>query len=236
MLDIEVVAQAPQAEDRPPVPGFSGWWDASDPVTIQGGLGDSVATWRDKSGFARHLTQATDANRPVTGSWTQNGRNLVWAISRQAVLAGPVPLTTQPFTMFIAAANAATDGVQRTVVTGFGGSGVEWGRIYRPTSNPVSMYAGAVMSSSQLWELRRPRVVAATFNGASSSLRVDGRYVTPGSQGGNGNSAQQSVFGLGINESWYGWIGELIYYDARTLTAGELGRIESYLMRKWGIA
>lgn len=236
-LDPEYVAQAPQAEDRPPVPGFSGWWDASDPDSIQGGIGNSVAEWRDKSGFARHLTQTTDANRPWTGSWNQNGRNVVWTTGKASALRGPVPLTGVPWYVFLAAANTASDAVQRTLMSGFYSAGNEWGRVYRPGSNAISLYAGAVLSSPQLWARDRPRVVMGMFNGASSELRVDGRTFTPGSvAGGGGNSVDQSLFGLGLSESWFGWVGEMITYDARTLTTSEVQRTESYLTRKWGLS
>jgi hypothetical protein len=237
MRGLELVAQAPQAEDRPPVPGFSGWWDASDPGSLQGGLGDRLAAWQDKSGFGRHLTQTTDANRPYTGSWTRNGRNVVWTTGKVSALRGTVPLTAVPWSVFLAAANTAADAVQRTLVSGFYSAGTEWGRVYRPTSNAIALYAGAVLASAQLWVRDRTRVVMGTFNGASSELRVDGRFITTGSvAGGGGNSVDQSLFGLGLSESWYGWVGEMITYDARTLTTSEIQRTESYLTRKWGIA
>lgn len=234
MLDIEVIAQPAQAEDRPPVAGFSAWFDASDPGTIQGG-GTGVSEWRDKSGNGRHLAQATDANRPYTGSWSQNGRNVIWSQGKAAVLSGPVPMVGHPWAVAMAVANTASDAVQRTAMSGFYTAGNEWGRVYRPTSNAISIYSGAVISSPQLWERNRPRVVIAVFDAAQSDIRVDGRTVTFGSTPAVGNSVSQSVFGLGLSESWYGWIGELIYYESRALTTSELERTEQYLVRKWGI-
>jgi len=237
MIDAELLGQIPQAEPRPPIPGFSGWWDAADPGAIQGGIGDTVREWRDKSGAGRHASQGTDSARPFTGSWSRNGRNVIWTTGRAAVLVSSIPLTAFPWAVFMAAGNTASDAVQRTIMSGFYGSGIEWGRVYRPTSNAIALYAGAVLASPRLWERDRPRIVCGIFNGASSSVRVDGRYVTAGNSGvTSANSVQQSMFGLGLSESWFGWIGELIVYDARTLTPSEIERIESYLARKWGIA
>ena len=74
------------------------------------------------------------------------------------------------------------------------------------------------------------------FNGGSSTLNVDSRYLTAGGVGGNGNSTTHGVFGLGLSELWFGWIGELIIYDAVALTGSQVQRTEQYLARKWGLA
>jgi len=237
MLDIEVIAQPAQAEDRPPVEGFTGWWDASNAGSIQGGLGDRVATWRDGSGYGRHLNSPTDATRPQTGSWNQNGRNVLWTHGRTAWMQGPIAWTAQPWVMCLVGSNTETDASQRTFVAGYDGiTGSEWGRVYKPGSRVITMYGSAGLASSRTWETRRPRVVIATFYGASSELRVDGKYANVGNVGAPGTAPNQTVFGLAqANEPWHGWIGELLYYN-RLLTTSELQRTESYLTRKWGIA
>lgn len=52
------------------------WLDAADTSTITES-GGAVSEWRDKSGNARHASQATAGNRPATGSATLNGRNVI---------------------------------------------------------------------------------------------------------------------------------------------------------------
>lgn len=47
------------------------WFDASDNATIT--LGTGVSQWDDKSGNARHVSQATGANQPLHGALTLNG-------------------------------------------------------------------------------------------------------------------------------------------------------------------
>jgi hypothetical protein len=233
-MDPELLAQLPDALPAPPVTGYAGWWDASDLASIsQAGIG--AATWRDKTAAARHFTQATDANRPYTGSRSQAGRNVLWTLGKVTAMQGSVPLTSQPFWVFLVAANLAADAVQRTAFSGYYSAGVEWGRVYRPTSNAIAIYAGGGVTSGAAWEAGRPRVVSALFNGAGSQLNVDGRYSSSGTVGGNGNSTSQGVFGLGLSESWYGWLGELIVYDNRALNAAEVQRVESYLRTKWGL-
>lgn len=52
------------------------WLDASDTSSITSSAG-KVSQWSDKSGNARHFTQATSINQPTTGASTQNGFNVI---------------------------------------------------------------------------------------------------------------------------------------------------------------
>lgn len=52
--------------------GLAAWWDASDAASITLNS-TTVSEWRDKSGNARHLTQATAARQPTYQSSAQNG-------------------------------------------------------------------------------------------------------------------------------------------------------------------
>jgi hypothetical protein len=231
MLDIEVVAQPSQAEERPPVEGFTGWWDASDAGSIQGGLGDRVATWKDKSGGARHLAQATDAQRPYTGSWSQNGRNVIWTHGKAAGMTGNSPQSGQPYSVFTVGAETSGDGTQRDMWIMRVSTGE--GRLYRDGSDSILLYLNATLNSGRKWERRRPHVVTSVVNGASSRIGVDGRYAVTGNLGAQADT-QWEVFRFG-GEQWYGWIGEIVAY-ARLCTASEIALTEAYLIRKWGLA
>ena len=71
------IVAAAKIAGPPPIPttGLAGWWDAADLATITAAAG-AVSEWRDKSGGNFHLTQATAAAKPTTGTATQNGRNV----------------------------------------------------------------------------------------------------------------------------------------------------------------
>jgi len=234
-MEPELLAQLADALPAPPVTGYSGWWDASDLASIQVATGGKVATWKDRTGSGRDATQSVDANRPRTGSWTQNGRNVVWA-SGQTILSGPQPgLTAQPWTVFLVARSDWANATQADAFTVWV-SGNEWGRIYRTAADAIAIYAGGGFSSSQNWQTGRPRVVSAVFNGASSTIGVDGRYTSAGAVPNQGSSPSWSIFSWpnGITENWSGWVGEIIFYP-RQLTAIEIQRVESYLRTKWGL-
>ena len=53
------------------------WLDASDSGTITLDGSNNVSQWDDKSGENNHVTQATPGDRPLTGTRTLNGLNVL---------------------------------------------------------------------------------------------------------------------------------------------------------------
>jgi len=58
------------------IANLKAWYDASDTATITVS-GTAVTQWNDKSANAYNLTQGTAARRPVSGTRTQNGKNMI---------------------------------------------------------------------------------------------------------------------------------------------------------------
>ena len=58
------------------IAGLQAWWDASDSSTITSSS-SAVSQWRDKSGNARHLAQATGSKQPLTATDSINGLNVL---------------------------------------------------------------------------------------------------------------------------------------------------------------
>ena len=58
------------------IANLKAWYDASDTATITVS-GSAVTQWNDKSANAYNLTQGTAARRPVSGTRTQNGKNMI---------------------------------------------------------------------------------------------------------------------------------------------------------------
>ena len=84
------------------------WLDASDSSTIEEN-GGKVSQWDDKSGNNNHLTQATDANQPTTGTRSQNGLNV---LDFNGDYLTKVFAVAQPYTVFAVAKSDAPTGGQ----------------------------------------------------------------------------------------------------------------------------
>jgi hypothetical protein len=89
------------------------WLDASDSNTLYDattggslvGAGGAVARWEDKSGNARHATQATLANRPLRTLGVQGGKDVLAFDGSNDFLATPAFGGTQDCTYFLVTAS-----------------------------------------------------------------------------------------------------------------------------------
>jgi hypothetical protein len=75
ILGIVASSGGPSAPTAP-VAGYRAWYDASDTATITVS-GSNVTQWNDKSANALHLVQATSTKQPLSGTRTQNGKNMI---------------------------------------------------------------------------------------------------------------------------------------------------------------
>ena len=75
------------------------WFDASDAATITDAGAGAVSAWNDKSGNARHVTMATATYRPLTGTRTINGRNVIDFDGVNDALTGTAVDIPQPMTI-----------------------------------------------------------------------------------------------------------------------------------------
>lgn len=90
-----LLAGAPAAAAWTPasLPSLAGWWDASNAGSITASSG-RVSQLNDLSGLGKHMTQATGANQPLTGSHTVNSLNAIFFDgSRQLVSTIPSNFT-----------------------------------------------------------------------------------------------------------------------------------------------
>jgi len=71
-----IVASSKNSFTPASIANLKAWYDASDTATITVS-GSAVTQWNDKSANAYNLTQGTSARRPVSGTRTQNGLNMI---------------------------------------------------------------------------------------------------------------------------------------------------------------
>jgi hypothetical protein len=213
------------------------WYDADDDDTFSFSSGTTVSEWRDKSGWDGHLT-AGFAER----NGTVNGRSTVlFTPASSHYLSGNVGGVLKPFTIFLVAKQANSDGVQRTAA-GFI-SGFRDGRIYKTSGGNIAGFQGSVVAFSSNWgtDLQAP---VATFADGSSRYWVNaGGAGTSTNFGGQVASSWFRVGAYGTNttdgapapsgEHWDGHICEIVVLR-RQPTADELDSWYDYVEAKWG--
>lgn len=208
------------------------WFDAADTATITHVAG-AVSQWNDKSGNARHATQATGANQPTTGTRTVNGRNVLdFDGTNDYLVTAAFTALTQPLTIFLVMKldqTAATRGVGQTHVDGI----VTTNRaVLYDTINPdLRAYAGVALVDG----VPNTNLNCTVFkpNGASSSIWRNGGTPT------TGNAGTHTLTGVTIGcrfeftEFTDAVYCEYLAYDA-ALSNTEINAVGNYLANKWG--
>ena len=210
------------------------WLDAG---TITGlSDGDAVTTWTDLSGNSNSPTQATAGKRPLYKTSIINSLPVVRGDGSDDYLAKTFgSALSQPNTVFI---------VCKWIALGTGDyrfvcdapTGTRHALYRKPAaSSKWGFYAGSLGDTDDAVDTSAHYLVAV-FNGASSSLRLDGVEID------TSNIGTQTMGGaiLFTADALTGTycsnvdIAEYGVYDAG-LSAGNIGLLETYLSAKYGI-
>lgn len=238
----------------PQIPDLTLWLDAADTSTISQS-GGAVDTWFDKSSLDRDYTQSTGANKPTTGSATQNGRNVLVFdggdyLSRGSAYMWNLVQTTG-FTLF--AVVKRTSGDNFTVM----------GEGRTASDTPFARCHVDSTTNNQMWTQRNDgnTLVARTsdlnVNNTSWHVMVWSFTTSPGIPGslimridgvaGTISAADSWLTGtLTLNTNTIGamqrttvvtpltgQIAEIVGYS-RAVTGTETSNVEHYLRQKWG--
>jgi hypothetical protein len=210
------------------------WLDAADTSTITES-GGSVSQWNDKSPNGYHLSQATAANQPTTGTRTLNGLNVVEFVSADWMRTASAVAVAQPF-FILAVAQFDTSGrANPYLLSGRVDVDVLISLVQTddlrlgasPTYPTISTNVG----------LDAPHVLGGLFNGASSVFRLDGATFaqSAGTLALNLLMIGASGSSPATTSAWLdGFIAELVIVG-RSLTNSEIALTESYLNNKWGL-
>ncbi len=210
------------------LPGLELWLDASQIVGLNDG--DPVATWSDLSGNGNHATQATGSKRPLWKTAIVNGRAVVRpdGVDDYLATASASPTLAQPGTVYIVGALAAGGYLIDSV--GGGRNAIT------DQSGLASLFAGNGPIQSSQAVGTTIRIWTATFNGATSILRVNGVQKL------SGDAGSQSQNGFVICARTGGTLGfnagDVCEYIVSSLlhSASDMQRTERYLGAKYGIA
>lgn len=207
------------------IPGLQAWFDAADDTSFIFGAGTKVATWRDKSGFLRHLTQATGTSQPDRNG-TRNGWSTVVFDGTNDRMGGSLVLSL-PLTICTAFKFDNADTADRHLIA------------TNPTGGPTVytsggkwwFYSGLSIDSGVTddsnWNTR-----IDVFNGASSELFLNGASIASGNTGvGSISTISLGCWPSGVN-FWDGEVAEVLIYNS-VLSAQDRALVQSYLQNKW---
>jgi hypothetical protein len=201
------------------------WQDAAG--TIPATAGDPVGRIDDKSGNGNHATQSTPTARPTLQ--TSGGLYyLDFDGVDDALLTTFASAQAQPNSVF---AGFEYDSASGTYV--FDGSPSNRHGLAR-SGTDIFIFAGSVLLSSTS-PANDPAVAGGLFNTTSSVARMNGVDIVSGNAGSNNwggivLGSRDTAAASFLDGRIYGYVGV-----NRTLTAGEIDDVESYLAAKSGV-
>ena len=220
------------AFDPTTIAGLKLWLDASDAATITESSG-AVSQWNDKSGNANHVSQATGSAQPTTGSFTQNGLNVLGFDGGDS-LTGAALAVTKPATVFAVAYVVSPAGGDKVLIhNGF-----------------VNGWMVKVNASRWVYTKRAVADVTDTTDTVPGStwfqltITVDsssqpGGYLDAAAltfpTNTSGITAPTTKVHVGAFDSgsqWNGRIAEMLVYDSALGTTDRTA-VQSYLKSKW---
>jgi hypothetical protein len=237
------------------------WLDASDSSTLYDattggslvGAGGAVARWEDKSGNARHATQATLANRPLRTLGVQGGKDVLAFDGSNDFLATPAFGGTQDCTYFLVTASknstqnkvfAAHANNYQNPPLGANYVAVNAARLetaQNGASGETKLTAKLAASQNLQNNVFRIAEVELTSTNAGHIQRVNGTaHATTNlfSQDPGVFTKLAQSFGVGAYNAGYlpcnCDIAEIIYFT-KLLTANDRREVQRYLAQKWNI-
>lgn len=191
-----------------------------------------ITTWYDQSGSGFDLTQGVAANQPgiKLSEATLAGRATSVAVRGGSLALGraaATPVVAQPLTISAVAVRTGSFASFSTIA--FAGFTVFTGPqlVYGNSANAIQLFAGATVASTATDNIAH--ALLGIFNGASSSLVVDGVAVT-------GNVGAQNMNGLivdGISTQYLdGFVSEVIIFPS-ALSAADAASLQTNQDQYW---
>lgn len=231
------------------IPGCQLWLDAADSNTITYSSGSNISQWNDKSGNARHFSNANASTQPTlqTSGLSGSSNNVFFNTTNAGFL------TNSTFSGF---SNTTFDVISvLRIGTTNGESALFWGQ---PASLQMIMACGTGSSSSNFtfhtngtWRLAptegyNSSAFANIFQLYSTGTQIGRRYNgydfnalsnQVATYSFPGMSASELTFFRPVSGAWSATplrVGEVLIFN-RVLTTLERQQVEGYLGWKWGI-
>jgi len=221
------------------------WLDAADAATVTAS-GGAISEWRDRSGNARHATQATTANMPTYTIAGQNGLNTIIFDGNNDWMA--IPDTTNPSSAngTFAVCKPTHGGTSGQII----GRTYNWGSWYLTSSTfgTAARYnigrTGVDEANATVTGLTNStnKILSGTYNNANVSLSVNGgtavntAYTPNPIYNANDLSAIGAARATGntVAGLFAGPMYEIIVVHSAPST-DTIQKIEGYMAHKWGL-
>jgi hypothetical protein len=204
-----------------------------------------VSQWNDLSGNGKHLTQATSGYQPVTGTTTQNGRNVI-VFDQQVMSSTAVSFTANALTVFFTAtkSSAGSAANQYSRVVSFS---LNSDNDYDNTNGMNPMYFTSPTSSynrnnatvcSTALTYGQINTTAFKLNGSAVDLWHNSLTASGTTSATAINSNRFAVGGTYTavgNGFLNGWVGEILVYTTAMGTS-DINLTRDYLKTKWATA
>jgi len=225
------------------------WLDAADASTVTTVSG-AVSQWNDKSGNARHATQATAGSRPTYTSAGLNGRNIL-TFDGGDTLVGSAQIANPGFGMFVVCSFSNNTSRMGAFDIGSQNGGanaycvIEQNTYSSPTQSYGFYATGGSFYSTALTSAGS-KIISATSNAASASnVAATTTYVVNGSAATLTSTIGSTTYGTiatgytvgafqGNILNLTGTVAEAIAFSALVDTTTSQ-KLEGYLAHKWGL-
>jgi len=231
--------------DPTDIAGCELWLDAEQGVYSDAGTtlavnNDAVYQWNDQSGNSNHVTQVTSGSRPTLKTTGINSKNSI-EFAEPEFMDSSTPVVSAPNTIFAVHVMTASDVWGSAIWDS--DANVRHNFFWNASGSPDSFRAAAVnnedttVGSGNRFD---QFITAVTYNGASSSIFMNGADVGDGSVDLGSNNLDGITLGTlraglgGGNYYLNGQIAEVIVYDS-ALSTTDRETVETYLADKWGI-
>lgn len=216
------------------------WLDAADAATITTVSG-AVSQWNDKSGNARHATQATADQRPSYGARSLNGivvPDFDGTNDNMSLPNGTVPSGSSPYHFaFVAFANSEHRG--HLVYSGnFASNQANAFRVGNQTNERPTSYWYANDLGANISYANTATIFATEWgSSAQDFIYVNGSTAATGSRSGRNSTTGNNRIGAGYastHEPFNGPICEALIMP-NALSTSVRQQVEGYLAWKWSI-
>lgn len=222
------------------------WLDASDASTLYSGASlaaadGAISEWRDKSGNARHATQATGVSQPLRKTAIQNGRDVVRFDGANDGLKGTL-VNLSAMTVFVVFKYSAARLYDRVYTQATNALSNDYSAsghyipVIQSSASQTSSYASADLRSTVATASNTFAVVASKHTGSEITNYKNGAAGTPYTHtlGVNGGA-----YGIGSTPTenianMTGDISEILVFPT-ALSDADRQAVETYLNAKWAI-